>query len=575
MPSHYNKYPTPAISLTEHSASLPKADIPDNVDHATQAIKSLNVLTALSADDLADNAIWRDSLALTGTLRTFLGAKLVARVWSDLCDKHKPRNFSVIHGSSRIARLDAETSWVEARFSFNTNGEWPARCSGVVGIIPISDGSWKIWLLSTILEQPEGFPDVDRLTPNAVANGSSVKPINTSENDGRRDKEDTSSYVDCLVVGAGIGGLCMAGRLKALKISYVVIEKHANVGDTWVLDRYESVKLHTSKSYSQMPGEPRTFGPEDPYNLSGQHLARGFQRYVDTFSINVLTSTMLLAAVWDRTEQLWELSLRRDDKTFTMKARHVVLAAGNNGIVPKMPSYPNRKRYQGDIVHGLHWKNAQPWKHKKGIVVGSANTAHDVISDMAKADLEAITMIQRRGSRTFLLPLSTFSALVDPVFNESTPVDLSDRMLLSYPLAIQRLTAMAGIRAMADTNPSYFDDIEAQGFNVERYGDLWGLMYDREGGHFFDLGAGGLIANGRVKVRSDAEPVSYTESGLAMSDGSVIDADVIVFATGYTGNLKSTATKIFGEEIGHSLQEFWQCDIEGESRGAWKDTGRK
>lgn len=100
-------------------------------------------------------------------------------------------------------------------------------------------------------------------------------------------------------------------------------------------------------------------------------------------------------------------------------------------------------------------------------------------------------------------------------------------------------------------------------------------MYDREGGHFFDLGSAELVANGTVEVKCDALPVAYTESGLEMSDGSHIDADVIVFATGYTGNVRDTAKKVFGHEIGDSLEEFWQCDVEGESRGAWKDTGRE
>lgn len=106
-------------------------------------------------------------------------------------------------------------------------------------------------------------------------------------------------------------------------------------------------------------------------------------------------------------------------------------------------------------------------------------------------------------------------------------------------------------------------------------------MYDREGGesaktalqemiltnsgHFFDLGSGELIANGTVKVKCDALPVAYTETGLEMSDGSHIDADVIVMATGYSGNMKDTACRIFGDKIGGSLEEFWQCDEEGES----------
>ena len=34
-------------------------------------------------------------------------------------------------------------------------------------------------------------------------------------------------------------------------------------------------------------------------------------------------------------------------------------------------------------------------------------------------------------------------------------------------------------------------------------------------------------------------------------------------------------TDYVASEVADSLQEFWQCDSEGEIRGAWKDTGRK
>lgn len=94
-----------------------------------------------------------------------------------------------------------------------------------------------------------------------------------------------------------------------------------------------------------------------------------------------------------------------------------------------------------------------------------------VIADMAHAGFESVTMIQR--SKTWLMPSSTFEALVDPVFNYETPLSLSDRMLLGYPLPVQRLLGKAGIEMCADARPDYFERMEAQGWDIERNGDLW------------------------------------------------------------------------------------------------------
>jgi len=76
-------------------------------------------------------------------------------------------------------------------------------------------------------------------------------------------------------------------------------------------------------------------------------------------------------------------------------------------------------------------------------------------------------------------------------------------------------------------------------------------------------------------MKSDSLPVSYTPTGLLFTDGTTIDADVIVFATGFEGNMRQEVTDIVGLETGGKLEDFWLLDKEGELRGAWKYIGRK
>jgi hypothetical protein len=545
-------FPTPAVSLSEHPATLPEVEIPEDIDIEATITAILPQLLYHPVDVLAENAIWRDHLALTGTFRTIYTPELVARTWRLLSKQSGVANLAVTSGTSRVLRF-GPSAWVQASFSFNTSGTCPAACSGTIGIVP-HDGVWKIWLITTILEQPFGFPDVDKLEPG---------PSNLN----------TGGLLDCVVVGGASAGLSLAGRLKSLGLSYVVMEQYADVGDIWTKARYDSVKLHTSRDYNQLPGSPRPFQPEDPYYLSSHDIAVGFKKYVETFGINVMTSTTVKSAKFNKSDPVWTVIAQSGEETLTVRARHLVLATGSMGAMPSMPEYKNPEKYQGDAIHTVRWKNANPWTGKRGIVIGSANSAHDVIADMVAADFESVTLVQR--SKTWVLPASTFGTLVDPIYNPQTPSEISDRILMGNPLPIQRLIAMQGIRACADTDPAYFDSLEAQGFKTERYGDLWGTIYDREGGHFFDVGAGRLIANGKVKVKSDALPTAYTETGLEFGDGSQLDADVVVFATGYKSDLRESARRIIGDEVAENLEEFWQCDREGETRGAWRDTGRE
>lgn len=47
-----------------------------------------------------------------------------------------------------------------------------------------------------------------------------------------------------------------------------------------------------------------------------------------------------------------------------------------------------------------------------------------------------------------------------------------------------------------------------------------------------DVGASEMIADGRIKMKSDSELERFTEKGLLFKDGSQLEADVVVLATG-------------------------------------------
>jgi hypothetical protein len=47
-----------------------------------------------------------------------------------------------------------------------------------------------------------------------------------------------------------------------------------------------------------------------------------------------------------------------------------------------------------------------------------------------------------------------------------------------------------------------------------------------------DVGASQLIIDGKIKLKNDAQIARFTQTGLEFSDGSALDADAVVFATG-------------------------------------------
>lgn len=59
---------------------------------------------------------------------------------------------------------------------------------------------------------------------------------------------------------------------------------------------------------------------------------------------------------------------------------------------------------------------------------------------------------------------------------------------------------------------------------------------------------------------------------MLFADSSELEADEIVFATGYQ-NMRGTARKIFGDEIADQVNDVWGFDEEGELRTIWRKSG--
>jgi hypothetical protein len=76
-------------------------------------------------------------------------------------------------------------------------------------------------------------------------------------------------------------------------------------------------------------------------------------------------------------------------------------------------------------------------------------------------------------------------------------------------------------------------------------------------------------------MKSDSALVGFTENGLHFANGSTLDADVVVFCTGFSNEYRNEAIKFVGAEVGQKIDDYWQLDSEGELRGAWKRQGCK
>lgn len=471
-----------AVPIETLPGNLPRAVVPENADLSKIVASIFPRIESLRSEDLTADSIWRDSYALTGTLRTFVGREAVFEAWNETCNSLNPTLFKLTPNTARIMRHSPAISWIQAHFTFETRGTPLQRiCSGFLSIIPCDDGGYKIWMLRSILESFTGCnsPDV----------------LSIQGNSSTTDRERSSTIYDCVVVGGGQAGLSTGGRLQALGLSYVIVDKQPSVGDSW-RSRYDSTKLHTLREYAHLPFG-RTYGAEYPEFLTKDHLADGHQKWVKQYGINIWQSTELLSSTWDEDENIWTCRLLRNREEVTILASHLVFAVGAGSQTPVMPKFKNQGVFKGTILHSADYKNSKAWTGRRGIIIGTANTAHDVAEDMVDAGLSSVTMVQR--SSTYVLPVEYYMKAMQPLYNEHVPTEMADRSSFSNPIAITRLVSRLHLHRMAQEDIERFQALARVGFKVDTFGDIASAQYERLGGHYMDVGCSAKIASGLVR----------------------------------------------------------------------------
>ena len=563
---------TPLVHFDDIPGSLPDTQVPENVNLEKVAQDAIFKLNNLQLSHLAPNAIWRDLLSLTGSYRTFYSDSRVYSVMTKLSRQKKRSIFRRMEDRKpRIGKGGKDCSWVDVDFSFTAQHVNLAEsCHGTVSMVYDAQKSeWKVWMLRTWLECFAGLGHPDMLNTisemaNGTANGIPNGVVPAAE-----------EKYDAIVVGGGQAGLSVAGRLRALGVSYLLIERHPEIGDQW-RKRYESLRWHTSKEYGSLPFD-HTFPAEDDYMVPTKRIGDGHQAWAERYGLNVKTNTTVESATWDEGSRQWTVTTSSPDENATQTGRNLIVAIGPGHGTPIYPPWSTPEKlkesnFKGTLLHAFDgYHSAHAWAGKKGIVIGTANTAHDIAEDMANAGMTT-TMVQRNA--TFVFPAEWLHRAEDVHYNSEMMSSEADRENFTYPNKIMREIINRNVWAGVKANAERFDALERAGFKIDRFGDIYNNLYVRFGGHYVDIGASARISKGEIKMRTDSVD-SLTEQGLKFEDGSVVDADLIVLCTGFDKVFRNDAARILGPEVADQMDDFWGTDGEGELRALAKPAGRE
>ncbi|TFK70712.1 FAD/NAD(P)-binding domain-containing protein [Pluteus cervinus] len=518
----------------------------------------------------APDSWWRDILTLTWDIRTFRGHTSIQKL---LSDRLKQAGISKIKLKDDFLGLQQpfpDIAWVNLLFDFETN---VGNATGVARLVPISTPNgveWKAHVLLTLLEDLKGHPEqLGPLRNHSPDHGE-------WESKRAREREFLDSDPKVLIVGAGHNGLGLAARLKVLGVSSLVVDKNQKVGDNWA-NRYEALCLHDPVYADHLPYLP--FPPTWPAFTPALKLAKWLEHYAEALEINTWTSTTVLNATQNESDGKWNVTVQRkvgdvvQERVFIVN--HLVFATGYGSGVPHFPTYPGQDKFKGQILHSTAHKRASDHAGKKVVVIGSCTAGHDLAVDYCKHGVD-VTMYQR--SSTYVMSTKAFAYLAPAFVEGGPPTADADRLVGSYPYIMfmglaQRLTKMI---AEGDDKET-LEGLHKVGFktNLGPQGTgIFPLFWTKCGGYYIDTGGSKYIIDGSVKLKNDSQLASFDESGLVFENGSHLDADVVVFATGL-GNAQDVIRKVCGPAVADKYGPVWGLNEEGELQGVWRDANVK
>ena len=538
--------------LADFGAALARQDIPAAV--------------ALFHED----SYWRDLLSFTWNLKTAEGRAQIRDLLEATLSTAQPSAWAA-DGSATEA-----DGVVEAWFTFET------ALSRGKGLLRLKGG--LAWTLLTTMVELKGFEEQKGETrPMGVVHRA--QKGNPSWQELREEEERNLGVTEqphVLIIGGGQAGIILGARLRKLGVPTIIIEKNKRAGDSW-RNRYKSLCLHDPVWYDHLPYMP--FPQDWPVFAPKDKLGDWLEMYTRVMELNYWGSTICKKAHYNETRGEWEVTVEREGRELMLRPKELVMALGVSGYA-NVPKVAGADSFVGDQFHSSKFPGAEHYKGKKAVVLGSNNSAHDICAALWEGDVD-VTMVQR--SSTHIAPSESLMELAlgglysEQALKNGIDHHKADLIFASVPYKIMHSFHIPVYEEMKRRDADLYARLEKAGFLLDFGVDGSGLFmkYLRRGsGYYIDVGASELVANGSVKLKSGVNIAQIKPKSVVLSDGTELEADLIVYATGY-GSMNQWLADLISPEVAHRLGKVWGLGSdtpkdpgpwEGELRNMWKPT---
>lgn len=328
------------------------------------------------------------------------------------------------------------------------------------------------------------------------------------------------------IIGAGPSGLVAAKECLEAGLQPVIFEAGPDLGGVWRNKTWNGMTSLLSRFHMGFSDTP--FASDNDFPVADDVL-RYLHDYAAQHTLGDCMRMNTPVRSIDFSRERWRVNTQNKSEYFDS----LVMASGVFGN-DSLPALAGQDQFKGTILHSSAYKDAEAFRGKRTLVIGGSYSGYEIASHLATHGIATHHSFREpawiAGLYTQNVPFDLVSYRYAPPVDAATKQDNWLKKLaylqhthgnLGDAHSALRMDAHNPSPAKIVLAPDYLDHVRAHGITPHH-----------------------------------AAPVAFSEHGVQLSSGAHVDADAVIFCTGYTSTMPRFP--FMEKMIGYKAQDMFQ-----------------